>query len=532
MIANWVQTEALSSGELSNQTDEILKNKDVQEQLSIFAVDQLYANVNVQAQIQQKLPSAAQPLAAPVTAATQQLATNVAQTALASPQVQALVSTAVGRAQQQFVDLIENKDQFVSTQGGVVTVEYGSFVADLATRLGVYPATISQIQGLIQQYSTELKQRLTTAQTRIESARATLSQAQAGTLSPQTQQNLQTLQTDAAQLQATVRSLEQKIKGILPKAPAQLQSKVSDVQGRLAQLDKRLTGLLQRVAAVLKDPRQANIIKLSPRSPPSRHASPRCSTVRRFTPGRARRDEVQPAERAPGPRERAAQPRLRAAAADALAVPGRDLPGEGMAPRGANGSRRRDPGGNVAHPAGEAPARQCGHRFGGELRRGQAGHQRRLEHLLRGAATAGAVRTRDRPGVHRRGLLQGPAATRSPCDASSRRTYATARLSSMRLWPLSSWSGCRSSRRSTISVRSSWSSFSLRSPWWASRSCAGRRRGSSRLTPSELPAILQLVPPASKPGRAHSNYLVGNCRLPDEQDRPRPASASQQPCRS
>ena len=101
MIANWVQTEALSSGQLSNQTDEILKNKDVQEQLSIFAVDQLYANVNVQAQIQQKLPSAAQPLAAPVTAATQQLATNVAQTALASPQVQALVSTAVGRAQQR-----------------------------------------------------------------------------------------------------------------------------------------------------------------------------------------------------------------------------------------------------------------------------------------------------------------------------------------------------------------------------------------------------------------------------------------------
>ena len=39
---------------------------------------------------------------------------------------------------------------------------------------------------------------------------------------------------------------------------------MSDVQGRLAQLDKRLTGLLQRVAAVLKDPRQANIIKLDP----------------------------------------------------------------------------------------------------------------------------------------------------------------------------------------------------------------------------------------------------------------------------
>src|SRR5512143_3787709 len=77
MIANWVQTEVLDSGQFSNNTEEILKNKDVQEQLSIFAVDQLYANVNVQAQIQQKLPPPAQQLAAPVTAATRQLATNV-----------------------------------------------------------------------------------------------------------------------------------------------------------------------------------------------------------------------------------------------------------------------------------------------------------------------------------------------------------------------------------------------------------------------------------------------------------------------
>jgi hypothetical protein len=264
MIANWVQTELLDSNQFADSTDEILQNQDVQEQLSIFAVDQLYANVDVQAQIEQRLPSAAQPLAAPVTAATRQLATNVAETALASPRVQDLIATAINGAQQRFVSLIEDKGQFVSTQGGVVTLEYGSFVADLATRLGVDPSTISQIQGFIQQYSTELKQRLTTAQSQIETTRTALSQAQAGTLSPEVQQDLQTLQTDAAALQATVRSLEQKITSIQPKAPAQLQSKLADLQGRLAQLDKRLTGVQRQAAAVLKDPSQANIIKLDP----------------------------------------------------------------------------------------------------------------------------------------------------------------------------------------------------------------------------------------------------------------------------
>lgn len=264
MIANWVQTQVLNSGEFSNSTEKILQNKDVQQQLSIFAVDQLYANVDVQAQIEQRLPPPAQPLAAPVTAATRQLANNVAETALASPQVQALVATAINGAQQRFVSLIENKGQFVSTQGGDVTLEYGSFVADLATRLGVDPSTISQIQGFIQQYSTELKQRLTTIQSKIVSTRATLSQAQAGTLSPQARQNLTTLETDAAQLHTTVVSLEQKITGIQPKAPAQLQARLSDLLGRLAQLDKRSATAQGQAAAVLKDPSQANILKLDP----------------------------------------------------------------------------------------------------------------------------------------------------------------------------------------------------------------------------------------------------------------------------
>jgi hypothetical protein len=264
MLANWVQTQVLDSNEFSNSTDKILQNKDVQQQLSIFAVDQLYANVDVQAQIEQRLPPPARPLAAPVTAATRQLATNVAETALASPRAQQLVATAINGAQQRFVRLIDNKGQFVSTEGGNVTLEYGSFVADLASRLGVDPSTIAQIQGFIQQSSTELKQRLTTTQSKIESTRATLSQAQAGALTPQARQNLTTLETNAAQLHTTVTSLEQKIVGIQPKAPAPLQTRLSDLQGRLATLDKRSAAAQGQAAAVLKDPSQANILKLDP----------------------------------------------------------------------------------------------------------------------------------------------------------------------------------------------------------------------------------------------------------------------------
>ena len=47
ITANWVQRAVLDSDEVANTSDEILSDPDVQEALSIYLVDQLYANVDV-----------------------------------------------------------------------------------------------------------------------------------------------------------------------------------------------------------------------------------------------------------------------------------------------------------------------------------------------------------------------------------------------------------------------------------------------------------------------------------------------------
>ena len=285
IIANWVQREALETEQVEDTTDQIVRDEDVREALATFTVDQLYANVDVQGEIEQRLPGPAQPLAAPVAAATRQLATNVAERALASPQVQNLVSTAVGRAHEQFVSLIEDEEEYVSTTGGNVTLQYGSVVADLAARLGVDPATISQIQAVVQEYSVELRQRLAAAQTRIESARATLSQAQAGELSPEVQQNLQALNKTAAELQGTVKSLEKKVKGVQSKVPDQLQARLSQLQGRLSDADAPAdcAQATDRRRAQGSEPRRTSRTSM-PRSPRSNHGSQLCSSARPCRP--------------------------------------------------------------------------------------------------------------------------------------------------------------------------------------------------------------------------------------------------------
>ncbi len=184
ITANWVQRAVLDTDEVVNTTDEILKDEDVQQELSFFLVDQLYANVDVTGEIQEKLPSNAKALAAPVAAATRQLALNVSEKALASPRVQELVANSIRVSHGQFVGLIEDKGKYVSNTGGVVTVEYGQVIADLAARLGVDPATIANIQSIVQETSKDLKERLTTIQGRIKTVRANLAQVEGGHADP------------------------------------------------------------------------------------------------------------------------------------------------------------------------------------------------------------------------------------------------------------------------------------------------------------------------------------------------------------
>jgi hypothetical protein len=259
IFANWVQRAALDTNQIKNTTSQILADADVQRALATFAVDQLYANVDVQGQIEKELPSAAQPLAIPVAAATRQLATNVAERALASPQVQSLVSSAIAGAQEQFVSLIRDKGTFVSTTGGVVTLNYGSIVADLAARLGVSPETISKVQDVVQGFTQDLRQRLTSAKARIASARSTLAKVQGGTLPPKLKQTLQSLHRIAAELAGKIASLEGTIKGVEANVPSQLQGRLADLQSRLSGAGGKLTALKRRTAAVLKNPSQANV---------------------------------------------------------------------------------------------------------------------------------------------------------------------------------------------------------------------------------------------------------------------------------
>ena len=130
MIANWVQTEVLDTNQFADNTDKILENEDVQEQLSIFAVDELYANVDVK-------PKSSRGCRARLSRSP--LRSRRRRDNSREPWRDARLASSPGprcHRDRWRAAAIRQPDrgqgQFVSTQGGVVTLEYGSFVADVA----------------------------------------------------------------------------------------------------------------------------------------------------------------------------------------------------------------------------------------------------------------------------------------------------------------------------------------------------------------------------------------------------------------
>src|SRR5215212_6325916 len=112
---------------------------------------ELYANVDVRRNIEERLPPAAKALAGPTTAASRQLALEVEREALASPRVQEVISGAIRRSHEQFVNLVTNRKGYISATNGEVTLAYGQVIADLTVRLGVDPGTISEVRGVVRE---------------------------------------------------------------------------------------------------------------------------------------------------------------------------------------------------------------------------------------------------------------------------------------------------------------------------------------------------------------------------------------------
>jgi Short C-terminal domain len=151
VFAVWTKRQLLETNTWTDTSTKLLENKDVQAAVAPFLVDQLYANVDVQAKLAKALPPRLQPLAGPAAGGLRELANKLALEALARPKVQELWSQANRNSHALFLELINGGTNALATSGGAVTLNLGTIVGQLGSSLGVnvsgkLPPSVAQIQ--------------------------------------------------------------------------------------------------------------------------------------------------------------------------------------------------------------------------------------------------------------------------------------------------------------------------------------------------------------------------------------------------
>jgi hypothetical protein len=141
----WVNRQAMNTDHWVDTSSGLLENEEIQKQLATFLVAQLYTNVDVQAELRKALPPEARALAGPAAGALRQLAQQVAERALRTPQVQAIWAEANRAAHEQFLAVVNGGGTVVSSGEGEVTLQLGTVVEQVGEQVGVPPDLIAKL---------------------------------------------------------------------------------------------------------------------------------------------------------------------------------------------------------------------------------------------------------------------------------------------------------------------------------------------------------------------------------------------------
>ena len=153
IFTSWIDRQALDTNEWVNTSGKLLQDKEISDAVATYAVDELYANVDVTAVVKQRLPKDLKPFSAPASAGIREFATQAAKQAIQSPRAQQAWRDANRIAHQELVSILKGNNDVVSSQNGKVVLDLRPLVLQLADRIGLkkqlndaLPPDVGQLQ--------------------------------------------------------------------------------------------------------------------------------------------------------------------------------------------------------------------------------------------------------------------------------------------------------------------------------------------------------------------------------------------------
>ena len=134
----WARRQLLDTDTWVKSSTAMLEDDEIRQTISTYAVDSLFSNVDVAAQLQAQLPNRAEALAGPGSAALYEVALRTTEAVLSSPQAQLLWEELNRRAHGRLIDILEgNEGGRVTTESGEVVLDLSPLVTRVGERLGV-----------------------------------------------------------------------------------------------------------------------------------------------------------------------------------------------------------------------------------------------------------------------------------------------------------------------------------------------------------------------------------------------------------
>jgi len=133
----WVNRQALNTDNWVHTSERLLQNDEVKTQLSNYLADELFANVDVEGELEKTFPPRLAPLAGPAAGGLHQLAPQVAERALETSQAESAWSSANRTAHESLLKILNDEGSAVSTGNGEVTLDLKTLLSESSGQLGV-----------------------------------------------------------------------------------------------------------------------------------------------------------------------------------------------------------------------------------------------------------------------------------------------------------------------------------------------------------------------------------------------------------
>jgi hypothetical protein len=145
LLAGYLRWQAFDSETFSETSSELIANDAVRDQIAATMVEQLFANVDVAASLEQRLPADQQGLAQPLAGALRALADQAAPRLLERPRVQALWRESASVAHDRLVALLRDETTVVQVQDKAVVLDLRPLVVRLGQQIGLSSAFESRL---------------------------------------------------------------------------------------------------------------------------------------------------------------------------------------------------------------------------------------------------------------------------------------------------------------------------------------------------------------------------------------------------